>query len=59
MRKESLNEYYEKRAPFYEQIYYRDHEGRQNELAEERERLTELARGRSVLELAFGTGYWT
>jgi ubiquinone/menaquinone biosynthesis C-methylase UbiE len=52
-------EYYQERAPIYEQIYYRDHPGRQSELAAERERLAALAQSARVLELACGTGYWT
>ena len=56
---DSLEEYYRARAPEYEQIYYRDHPARQAELAAEAERLAHLAAGKTVLELACGTGYWT
>jgi len=54
-----MNEYYRERARDYEQIYYRDNPARQAELAADRELLMELVKGRDVLELACGTGYWT
>jgi len=50
--------YYSRRAPEYEQIYYRDDPERQAELAAESARLVELTRGKEVLDLACGTGYW-
>jgi ubiquinone/menaquinone biosynthesis C-methylase UbiE len=59
MAGDSLEEYYRARAPEYEQIHYRDNPVRQSELAAEAKRLAELASGKSVLELACGTGYWT
>jgi len=59
MAGDSLEEYYRARAPEYEQIYYRDHPARQAELAAEAKRLVALASGKTVLELACGTGYWT
>jgi len=55
----NMIEYYDRRAPEYEQIYYREIPPRREEIDQEAERLTELVRGRSVLDLACGTGYWT
>lgn len=52
-------QYYNRRAPEYEQIYYRDDAERQQELADEADRLRELARDKRVVEFACGTGYWT
>jgi demethylmenaquinone methyltransferase/2-methoxy-6-polyprenyl-1,4-benzoquinol methylase len=52
-----LEKYYAKRAGEYETIY--DKEERQPELAWLRHRLPELFAGRTVLEVACGTGYWT
>jgi SAM-dependent methyltransferase len=52
-----LETYYSKRAREYEQIYEKPE--RQHELAWLRTRVPELYRGRNVLEVACGTGYWT
>jgi demethylmenaquinone methyltransferase/2-methoxy-6-polyprenyl-1,4-benzoquinol methylase len=52
-----LERYYAKRASEYEQIY--DKPERQNELEWLRRRVPEILRGRTVLEVACGTGYWT
>jgi SAM-dependent methyltransferase len=52
-----MEQYYQKRASEYEQIY--DKPERQHELQWLRERIPELFRGRTVLEVACGTGYWT
>lgn len=54
-----INTYYSKRASEYEQIYYREIPERQQEIAEIEEYLIELVNGKSVVELACGTGYWT
>ena len=54
-----LVQYYQQRAPEYEQIYYRDFPQKQRELADEAARLRELSAGKRVLDLACGTGYWT
>ncbi len=50
-------EYYAKRASEYERIY--DKPERQHELEWLRQRIPEIFRGRNVLEVACGTGYWT
>jgi ubiquinone/menaquinone biosynthesis C-methylase UbiE len=52
-----MREYYAKRAREYEGIY--DKPERQDELAWLRERIPEIYRDRTVLEVACGTGYWT
>ena len=52
-----LEKYYSKRAAEYEQIYEKPE--RQRELAWLRGRVPEIYRGRTVLEVACGTGYWT
>jgi demethylmenaquinone methyltransferase/2-methoxy-6-polyprenyl-1,4-benzoquinol methylase len=52
-----LEQYYAKRAAMYEQVY--DKPERQHELEWLRRRVPEIFRGRTVLEVACGTGYWT
>lgn len=52
-----LETYYSKRASEYERIY--DKPERQAELAWLRDRIPAVFRGRTVLEVACGTGYWT
>jgi ubiquinone/menaquinone biosynthesis C-methylase UbiE len=52
-----LENYYSKRAAEYEKIYAKPE--RQAELAWLRNRIPELLRNRTVLEVACGTGYWT
>ena len=54
---EPLQQYYHKRASEYERIY--DKPERQHELEWLRQRIPELMAGRTVLEIACGTGYWT
>ena len=53
----SLVEYYRRRAGEYEAIYAKPE--RQADLARLRSLVPERLRGRRVLELACGTGYWT
>ena len=53
----SLIEYYAKRAAEYERIF--DKPERQADLAVLRKRVAQLFSGRTVLELACGTGWWT
>jgi len=53
----ALAEYYRKRAAEYD-AFYAD-PARQPDLAELRDWLAARARGRRILELAAGTGYWT
>jgi demethylmenaquinone methyltransferase/2-methoxy-6-polyprenyl-1,4-benzoquinol methylase len=52
-----MEHYYSKRAAEYEQIYHTPE--RQHELDWLRRRIPELLKGRTVLEVACGTGYWT
>ena len=52
-----LEDYYSKRASEYEQVYEKPE--RRRELEWLRERVPQLFRGRTVLEVACGTGYWT
>jgi SAM-dependent methyltransferase len=52
-----LRSYYSKRAAEYERIY--DKPERQAELAWLRNRIPHIFHGRTVLEVACGTGYWT
>jgi demethylmenaquinone methyltransferase/2-methoxy-6-polyprenyl-1,4-benzoquinol methylase len=52
-----LEKYYAKRAAEYERIYEKPE--RQAELDWLRRRVPEVFRGRDVLEIACGTGYWT
>jgi SAM-dependent methyltransferase len=52
-----MQAYYQKRAAEYEQIY--DKPERQQELEWLRRRIPEILGGRTVLEVACGTGYWT
>jgi SAM-dependent methyltransferase len=59
MPKENMREYYNARAPEYEQIYYREIPARRQEIADEVTRLEKLAAERDVIDLACGTGYWT
>jgi SAM-dependent methyltransferase len=53
----ALEQYYDKRASEYEQIYHKPE--RQHELEWLRQRIPGLFRDRTVLEVACGTGYWT
>jgi len=52
-----MKEYYRARAPEYDLFY--DVPERLDELAQLRAWLIERAKGRSILEVAAGTGYWT
>lgn len=56
---DELRQYYQERAPEYEQIYYRDVPDRRRELDDIAAELEKLAAGKKILELACGTGYWT
>ncbi len=51
--------YYRERAGEYEQIYYRDNPVRRKEIDDEAQRLENRVIGKTVLEIACGTGYWT
>ena len=54
---EPMVEYYARRAAEYERIYAKPE--RQPDLAALRKRVGAMFKGRKVLELACGTGYWT
>ena len=54
---QTMERYYSKRAAEYERIY--DKPERQHELEWLRHRVPQVLRGRNVLEVACGTGYWT
>ncbi len=54
-----LQEYYNRRAPEYEEKYYRDEPVRQAEQAAMASAIREAFVGRQVLEVACGTGFWT
>lgn len=51
--------YYSRRAAEYEAIYRRNDPVRQRELAQMGAALEEAVRGKRVLEVACGTGFWT
>jgi len=53
----SMADYYQARAPEFESVY--DKPERQHDLRELKAWLAEQVRGRTVLEIACGTGYWT
>jgi len=54
-----LELYYGRRAPEYEEIYYRSDDVRKAELAQAAAHMAEIVEGKQVLELACGTGFWT
>lgn len=54
-----MKNYYKKRAQEYEEIYYRDDPVRQREQRRIARALKRTMAGRSVVEVACGTGYWT
>lgn len=53
----SMTDYYQQRAPEYEEFYNKPE--RQADQERMKEWLREEVRGRSILEIACGTGYWT
>lgn len=53
----SMREYYAARAPIYDEVYLRPE--RQADLDQLRQRIPAWFAGRSVLEVACGTGHWT
>ena len=54
-----MEEYYNRRAKEYEEIYFRNDPGRQAEINEIKGELRKLFFDRRVLEVACGTGFWT
>ena len=52
-----MQAYYRTRAPVYDRVY--TYPERQADLRKLKQRLPELLRGKDVLEVAAGTGYWT
>ena len=59
MKDKKTVEYYNARAPEYEQIYYRDDPQRRKEIDDESKFIKNLAAGKTVLDLCCGSGYWT
>jgi ubiquinone/menaquinone biosynthesis C-methylase UbiE len=59
MADRELIDYYRARAVEYEQIYYRHVPERRREIDDQAENLRQLVRGKDILDLACGTGYWT
>jgi ubiquinone/menaquinone biosynthesis C-methylase UbiE len=59
MTDRELIDYYRARAAEYEQAYYRHIPERRREIDDEAENLREMVRGKDILDLACGTGYWT
>ena len=55
----TLPEYYSRRAPEYERMWYRDDPVRQGEQGAIVAAVRQLFAGRRVLEVACGTAYWT
>ncbi|MBX5328665.1 MAG: class I SAM-dependent methyltransferase [Candidatus Bathyarchaeota archaeon] len=54
-----MEKYYRRRAEEYEEIYHRDDPVRREELQILASVLRKTLKGRKVLEIACGTGYWT
>ncbi len=54
---DELGDYYRDRAPVYDRVY--DYPERQGDLRFLEAHLPEIIKGRNVLEIAAGTGYWT
>lgn len=59
MKADQTIEYYQKRAPEYDKIYFRNNPDRQAELGAMYTASRKALRGRRVLDPACGTGYWT
>lgn len=57
--KKTLAEYYSKRAKEYDEVYHRPDKIRLQEQKILAESITQTFRGKFVLELACGTGFWT
>jgi protein-L-isoaspartate O-methyltransferase len=53
----TMQEYYRQRAAEYDEIYQVSR--RESDLAQLKAWIVERVRGRTILEIAAGTGYWT
>ena len=58
-KSKNIVDYYRARAPEYEQIYYRDVPERRKEINDQCENVRVIAKDKTVLDLACGTGYWS
>ncbi|MCI0744119.1 MAG: class I SAM-dependent methyltransferase [Verrucomicrobia subdivision 3 bacterium] len=59
MAPDALTQYYSRRAPHYEEIWRRNDPVRHSEQLAIVNEIRRLFRGRRVLEIACGSGYWT
>ena len=56
---DNMRQYYRKRANYYEKVYYRNDPERLKEQDIIEESILKLFKNKKIIELAYGTGYWT